>query len=69
LVRKGVLQKLKALFIHDPEGKTLREVKEMAEKQAVNLWRNTERSLLRVRQVSYLEDLEGWIVVVEHIGG
>ncbi len=60
---------LKALFIHDPEGITLREVMELAETEALNLWSNTKRNSIRVRQVSYLEDLEGWVVVVEHVGG
>jgi hypothetical protein len=60
---------LKALFIHDPEGKSLREVKELAKTEALNLWKNAKRDSIRVRLVTYFEDLEGWAVVVEQVGG
>jgi hypothetical protein len=60
---------LKALIIHDSEGKPLAEVKELAKTEALNLWKNTKRKSIKVRLVTYFEDLKGWAVVVEHLGG
>lgn len=59
---------LKALFIHDGDGKTLAEVKRVARNEAVKIWYGVERSLLRVRQVTYFEDLRGWVAVVQRLG-
>jgi hypothetical protein len=44
-------------------------VKELAKTEALNLWKNAKRDSIRVRLVTYFEDLEGWAVVVEQVGG
>ena len=59
---------LKALFIHDGNGKTLAEVKRIARNEALQLWYDTNQSLLRVLQISYFDHLAGWVAVVQRMG-
>ena len=57
---------LKALFIHDGDGKSMSDIEKIAKRQALNIGFAKE-NLLRVRHVTYLPDLKGWVVVVQSL--